>query len=209
MKEKEWMIKSQLIARDIHNKKVINAMRAVNREIFVPDNMKHLAYADSPLPIGKGQTISQPYIVAYMAQSLDLQPKDKVLEIGSGCGYNAAVLSQLVSQVYTIEIIEWLARLAQENLREAGIKNVSVKFGDGFSGWPENAPFDKILFTAATPEIPKAIKNQLLIGGKLLAPVSDTYQKLSLYRKTGEDEFDVQDKLHVRFVPMTGEITKK
>lgn len=203
------MIKSQLIARDIHNKKVINAMRAVNREIFVPDNMKHLAYADSPLPIGKGQTISQPYIVAYMAQSLDLQPKDKVLEIGSGCGYNAAVLSQLVSQVYTIEIIEWLARLAQENLREAGIKNVSVKFGDGFSGWPENAPFDKILFTAATPEIPKAIKNQLLIGGKLLAPVSDTYQKLSLYRKTGEDEFDVQDKLHVRFVPMTGEITKK
>jgi protein-L-isoaspartate(D-aspartate) O-methyltransferase len=209
MKEKEWMIKSQLIARDIHNKKVINAMRAVNREIFVPDNMKHLAYADSPLPIGKGQTISQPYIVAYMAQSLDLQPKDKVLEIGSGCGYNAAVLSQLVSQVYTIEIIEWLARLAQENLREAGIKNVSVKFGDGFSGWPENAPFDKILFTAATPEIPKAIKNQLIIGGKLLAPVSDTYQKLSLYRKTGEDEFDVQDKLHVRFVPMTGEITKK
>jgi protein-L-isoaspartate(D-aspartate) O-methyltransferase len=209
MKEKEWMIKSQLIARDIHNKKVINAMRAVNREIFVPDNMKHLAYADSPLPIGKGQTISQPYIVAYMAQSLDLQPKDKVLEIGSGCGYNAAVLSQLVSQVYTIEIIEWLARLAQENLREAGIKNVSVKFGDGFSGWPENAPFDKILFTAATPEIPKAIKNQLIIGGKLLAPVSDTYQKLSLYRKTGEDEYDVQDKLHVRFVPMTGEITKK
>ncbi len=126
MTRKEMMIKKQLLERDINDEKVIDAMRTVERELFVPDDMKHLAYHDSPLPIGKGQTISQPYIVAWMAQALDLQPGDKVLEIGSGCGYNAAVLSHLVSQVFTIEIVEWLAELAKKNLAKAGIRNVNV-----------------------------------------------------------------------------------
>ncbi|MFW5830682.1 MAG: protein-L-isoaspartate(D-aspartate) O-methyltransferase, partial [Prolixibacteraceae bacterium] len=176
---------------------------------FVPDDVKHLAYRDSPLPIGKGQTISQPYIVAYMAQVLDLPPLDKVLEIGSGCGYNAAVLAQMVSHVYTIEIVEWLAKYARENIKEAGIKNVTVKYDDGYSGWEEKAPFDHVLFTAATPSIPDALKKQLKIGGKLLAPIDNNIQKLSLYQKVGEDDFTVNDMLHVRFVPMTGKVQKK
>ena len=209
MTGKEIMIENQLKARDIDSEKVLKAMRAVDRELFVPEDVKHLAYRDSPLPIGKGQTISQPYIVAYMAQVLDLQPHEKILEIGSGCGYNAAVLSRLVNHVYTVEIIEWLADLARTNLMEAGIENVSVKFGDGYSGWKENAPYDNILLTAATPEIPDSLKTQLKVGGKILAPVANTFQKLSLYEKTGEDEFVVHDMLHVRFVPMTGKVQKK
>lgn len=208
MTGKEIMIKDQLLARGIDSEKVLNAMRSVEREKFVPDDVKHLAYRDSPLPIGKGQTISQPFIVAYMAQVLDLQPDDKVLEIGSGCGYNAAVLSQMVSHVFTIEIVEWLAKYARENIEKAGIENVSVKYGDGYSGWEEKAPFDHVLFTAATPSIPDSLKKQLKIGGKLLAPVSNNIQKLSLYQKTGEDDFIVNDMLHVRFVPMTGEVQK-
>ncbi|MFW6275959.1 MAG: protein-L-isoaspartate(D-aspartate) O-methyltransferase [bacterium] len=203
------MIKEQLQARGIDSEKVLDAMRSVEREKFVPDDVKHLAYRDSPLPIGKGQTISQPYIVAYMAQVLDLQPLDKVLEIGSGCGYNAAVLAQMVSHVYTIEIVEWLAKYARENIKEAGIKNVTVKYDDGYSGWEEKAPFDHVLFTAATPSIPDALKKQLKIGGKLLAPIDNNIQKLSLYQKVGEDDFTVNDMLHVRFVPMTGKVQKK
>ena len=209
MTGKEIMIKEQLIARGIDDERVLGAMRNTERENFVPDDVKHLAYRDSPLPIGKGQTISQPYIVAYMAQALDLQTYDKMLEVGTGCGYNAAVLSKLASHVYTIEIIEWLAEYARENIEKAEIKNVSVKYDDGYSGWPEKAPFDHILFTAATPSIPDSLKKQLKIGGKILAPIADTIQKLSLYQKIGEDDFTVNDLLQVRFVPMTGEVRKK
>lgn len=209
MAGKETMIKEQLLVRGIDSEKVLNAMRSVKREKFVPNDVKHLAYRDSPLPIGKGQTISQPFIVAYMAQVLDLQPDDKVLEIGSGCGYNAAVLAQMVSHVYTIEIVEWLAEYASENIKEAGIKNVTVKYGDGYSGWEEKAPFDHVLFTAATPTIPDPLKKQLKIGGKLLAPIANNIQKLSLYQKIGEDDFTVNDILHVRFVPMTGKVQIK
>ena len=205
MDEKERMIEHQLKGRDITDEKVLEAMRKVDRKTFVPEDMKRHAYEDTPLPIGKDQTISQPYIVAYMAQALEIKENEKVLEVGSGCGYNAAVLAQLASHVCSVEIIEWLADLAKKNLEAEGTKNVSVRFGDGYKGWPEHAPFDKIILTAATPEISKPLKEQLNVGGKILGPVSNAYQKLILLEKTGDDKFTEHDMLHVRFVPMTGE----
>ena len=208
MNEKDIMIERHLKARDIDNPDVIDAMREVNRELFVPDEMKEYAYRDGPLPIGKGQTISQPYIVAYMAQLIEPDPGDVVLEVGSGCGYNAAVLSKLVTKVYSVEIIEWLSEYARENLEKAGIENVEVKFGDGYRGWQENAPFDKIMLTAAAPGIPQPLKEQMKVGGKLLAPVDNANQKLILLVKTGEDTFREEDLIPVRFVPMTGEARK-
>jgi protein-L-isoaspartate(D-aspartate) O-methyltransferase len=208
MDEKEKMIEQQLAGRDIYDEKVFEAMRAVDREIFVPDEIKDMAYDDTALPIGEGQTISQPYIVAYMAQVLDLKPDDKVLEIGSGSGYNAAVLSRLASNVFTVEIVEPLAELAQRNLEIAGIPNVSVRNGNGFEGWFEKSPYDKIILTAATKQIPDTLKSQLKIGGKLLAPVSESYQKLVLIEKEGEDKFREHPLIPVRFVPMTGEISE-
>ncbi|MFN6945732.1 MAG: protein-L-isoaspartate(D-aspartate) O-methyltransferase, partial [Cytophagaceae bacterium] len=168
---KEEMIEIHLKGRGIMDFKVINAMRLVDRTLFVPENLKEYAYEDQPLPIGKEQTISQPYIVAYMAQELRLGSEDKVLEIGTGCGYNAAVLSQIVSHVCSIEIDEELAENAKENLQKAGIQNVTTRCGDGYLGWKEEAPFDVIILTAAPHKIPEPLKNQLKIGGKLLAPV--------------------------------------
>ncbi len=199
------MIEQQLKSRDIKNQDVIEAMEKTDRELFVPEDMKEYAYSDSPLPIGRGQTISQPYIVAYMAQLIEPEKDDIVLEVGSGCGYNAAVLSHLVSQVYSVEIIEWLANQAKENLKKANIENVKVRFGDGYRGWPEKAPFDKIMLTAATPSIPEPLKEQIVIGGKLLAPVDNSNQKLILLNKTGENSYEEEDLISVRFVPMTGE----
>ena len=198
------MIQEHLKGRDITNERVLDAMENVDRALFVPRGLKYAAYDDTPLPIGRQQTISQPYIVAYMAQILEPGPDDKVLEVGTGCGYNAAILSRLCSHVYSVEIIEWLAQLARKNLDEAAIENVSVKFGDGYRGWPENAPYDRIMLTAATPFIPEPLKKQLAVGGKILAPVSNTFQKLVLLEKTGEDTFKENDLIYVRFVPMTG-----
>ena len=208
MDDKEKMIEYDLEGRDIHDERVLNAMREIKRELFVPDDMKEMAYEDSPLPIGRGQTISQPYIVAYMSQELGLQPEDKVLEIGSGCGYNAAVMSQMVSHVYSVEIIEWLADLGRKNLAAAGITNVSLRFGDGYKGWPEEAPFDKIMLTAATRAIPEPLKQQLKTGGKILAPISNSYQKLILMEKISDNEFKEHELIPVRFVPMTGKTRK-
>jgi len=205
MTRQETMIEFHLKGRDITDPEVIRAMREVDRTIFVPDELKKMAYADSALPIGSGQTISQPYIVAYMAQVLDLKPDEVVLEIGTGCGYNAAILSRIVSHVYSVEIIEELVKSARKNLEKAGIKNVSVRFGDGYQGWQEKAPFDRIVLTAATSRIPEPLKKQLKTGGKLLAPVSDTLQKLIILEKKGENDFKEHDLIYVRFVPMTGE----
>lgn len=205
MDNKEKMIEYHLKARGIEDEKVLQAMERVDRELFVPIEMKAHAYDDSPLPIGRGQTISQPYIVAYMAEALDIQPTDKVLEIGSGCGYNAAVLAQMAKQIYSVEIIEWLSNLAKKNLLHAGVTNVDIRFGDGYQGWEEQAPYDKIILTAAAPKIPGPLKKQLRVGGLLLGPVSDSYQKLLLLKKTGEDEFTQHELLPVRFVPMTGQ----
>jgi protein-L-isoaspartate(D-aspartate) O-methyltransferase len=201
---KQEMIERQLKARDIYDPKVIRAMDEIDRTIFVPHEFKGSAYVDGPLPIGKDQTISQPYIVAYMAQALQLKPEEVVLEIGTGCGYNAAVLSRMVSHVYSIEIIEWLARLAQENLEKTSFQNISVRYGDGYKGWPEKAPFDAIMLTAAPPEVPRPLKQQLKVGGRLLAPIGGVFQSLVLLYKTGEDSFEEKTLHPVRFVPMTG-----
>lgn len=208
MATKDDMITRQLTGRDIYDPVVLLAMKEIDREKFVPEDMKPHAYDDGALPIGKGQTISQPYIVAYMAQLLDLEESHIVLEVGTGCGYNAAVLSRIVSHVYSIEIIEWLAELARENLQEAKIKNVTSRFGDGYAGWPEKAPFDRIMLTAATPEVPEPLKNQLRVGGKILAPVSNAFQKLVLLEKSDSETFEEEKLIPVRFVPMTGEIRK-
>ena len=177
-------------------------MREVDRALFVPESMKDQAYADHPLPIGDGQTISQPYIVAYMAQALRLQPGDNVLEAGTGCGYNAAVLSKIAARVYSVEIIDSLAETARINLERAGIHNVEVRRGDGKLGWPENAPFDGIILTAAPERIPSPLKQQLRVGGRLIAPVGVGRQQLILLEKTREGSFREEALLPVRFVPM-------
>ncbi len=206
---KKEMIERQLKGRDIWDSKVIDAMWAVDRADFVPEDLMQHAYDDGPLPIGEGQTISQPYVVAIMAQELQLKPGDKVLEIGTGCGYNAAVLSRIASHVYSVEIIEWLVRLARENLIRAGIDNVSIRVGDGYQGWPEEAPFDVIVLTAAPPFIPEPLKQQLKIGGKLLAPVGRYSQKLVFVERVNLDFFKENKLLPVQFVPMTGEAQRK
>lgn len=205
---KEEMIEKQLIRRGITDPMVIKAMREIDRLKFVPDDMQEYAYEDGPLPIGKGQTISQPYIVAYMAQELKLEPDAKVLEVGTGCGYNVAVLSQIASQVYSVEIIEWLANLAKENLKKTSIENVTTRYGDGYQGWPDKAPFDAIILTAAPPAIPQPLKQQLKVGGKLLAPVGKSIQHLVLLEKTGEDSLEEKTLLPVQFVYMTGKAQK-
>jgi protein-L-isoaspartate(D-aspartate) O-methyltransferase len=199
------MIEKHLKPRNIHQSRVLTAMRDVDRRLFVPSDLEDHAYDDSPLPIGREQTISQPYIVAYMAQALDLNEHETVLEVGTGCGYNAAVLSRLAKKVYSVEIIEWLAELAQKNLAKTSIENVEARFGDGYEGWPEAAPFDAIELTAAPRTIPETLKQQLKIGGRLLAPVGTTAQHLVMIKRLGEDEFDEQTLLIVRFVPMTGQ----
>lgn len=206
---KEEMIERQLKGRDIIDPDVIRAMKEVDRSIFVPADIRDLTYEDRALPIGREQTISQPYIVAYMAQMLSLRPDDIVMEVGTGCGYNAAVLSRIVSHVYSVEVIEWLADLAKENLREAGISNVTTRHGDGFRGWPEEAPFDAIILTAAPPAIPEPLKLQLKIGGRLLAPVGTGMQSLVLLERTREDLFEEKPLIPVQFVPMTGEAQKR
>ena len=204
MTTKEEMIEDQLKRRGIHDPAVLRAMWDVDRTLFVPEELKPHAYEDRPLPIGRDQTISQPYIVAYMAQELRLKAGDTVLEIGAGCGYNAAILSRIASKVYSIEIIEWLAELASENLRNAGVENATTRFGDGYQGWQEKAPFDGITLTAAPPYIPEPLKHQLKIGGRMLAPVGIRSQKLVLLEKTEEEKFREKQLLLVSFVPMTG-----
>lgn len=208
MTTKKEMIEHQLKGRNITDQRVLEAMQKVDRACFVPKNLQRKAYEDGPLPIGRSQTISQPYIVAYMAQELQLQPEDVVLEVGTGCGYNAAVMAELCQQVYSVEIIEWLAELAQINLKKAGVQNVHARFGDGYEGWPEKAPFDAISLTAAPPVIPEPLKDQLKPGGKILAPVGTGPQKLTMLEKTADNEFRKKNLLMVSFVPMTGRAQK-
>ncbi|MHA6280017.1 protein-L-isoaspartate(D-aspartate) O-methyltransferase [Salinimicrobium sp. CAU 1759] len=204
MATKQDMIERQLKGRGISDPRVLEAMQEVDRSLFVPEDEQDKAYEDKPLPIGKNQTISQPYIVAYMAEQLQLEKDEKVLEVGTGCGYNAAVISRLVSHVYSLEIIEWLAKLAKENLEKTDYKNITTKHGDGYSGWEEYAPFDAILLTAAPSSIPKPLTDQLKIGGRILAPVGRMNQQLIMMYKKAEDEFEKKTLLPVRFVPMTG-----
>lgn len=208
MTTRKEMIEKQLKSRQITDEKVLHAMNTVSRSLFVPQDLQHRTYDDGPLPIGEGQTISQPFIVAYMAQALELDPQDKVLEVGTGCGYNAAVLSRIAAEVYSIEIIKWLANLAATNIAKTGYKNIQLRHGDGYLGWPEKAPFDAIVLTAAPPVIPEPLKQQLKIGGRLVAPVGEDVQRLIRIQRTGEDQFEETTLIAVRFVPMTGKSQK-
>ena len=203
------MVRSQLAARDITSIKVLKAMNQVPRHLFVDKKYRHMAYGDYPLPISEGQTISQPYIVALMTQWLDVQPGEKVLEVGTGSGYQAAVLSCLTDCVYSVEIRRELSTKAAETLKTAGYE-VRTKWGDGYFGWEEHAPFDKIIITCAANHVPPPLLKQLKPGGKLILPLGSTllYQTLTLITKVG-DEPRVQHILGVRFVPMTGEAEKK
>lgn len=201
------MVESQLKARDIDDPSVLQAMAKVPRHLFVEPAYLDRAYADGALPIKENQTISQPYIVALMTQSARLQPSDKVLEIGTGSGYQAVVLSEIVDRVFTIEIIGTLAREARERFEELGYKNIVVRHGDGYLGWEEEAPFDAILITAAAPEIPQPLLDQLKVGGRMVMPLGDGpfSQELITLTKTAtgvKREFITG----VLFVPMTGEI---
>jgi protein-L-isoaspartate(D-aspartate) O-methyltransferase len=198
------MVKTQLEAHGIHNPYVLKAMRKVPRHQLVPGNVRHLAYADGPLPIGYGQTISQPYIVAFMTEAIDPKPGMKVLEIGTGSGYQAAVLGEIVAEVYSIEIVEPLGTKAQKDLEKLGYKNVHVKVGDGYQGWPEQAPFDAIIVTAAPEKVPQPLIDQLKEGGKMIIPVgsnTDTQELRLLEKKKGK--IRTTSLLPVRFVPFT------
>lgn len=205
--ERHRMVREQIGNRGINDQAVIKAMQHVPRHEFVPQSRKHNAYEDRPLPIGHDQTISQPYIVAFMTQALDLDSTDKVLEIGTGSGYQAALLSEITPRVYTIEIVEPLARKARERFKQLGYSTIRVKIGDGYQGWPAYAPFDAIIVTAAPDHIPSPLIQQLKPGGIMVIPVGSTYsvQKLKKIRKTAEGDIETQTLLPVRFVPMTGE----
>ena len=199
------MVKTQLIGRGIQDEHVLSAMRKVERHLFVPERYRSQAYADTPLPIGEGQTISQPYIVAFMTEVLKLDKQDKVLEIGSGSGYQAAVLAEICHTVFTIEINEKLAEFADKNLKQAGYQNVKVRCGDGYLGWPEEAPFDVIIVTCAPSDIPTPLKEQLADGGRMIIPVDSFWgQELVLLKKT-DNKIERKDVLPVRFVPMVRE----
>ncbi|MFH1552169.1 MAG: protein-L-isoaspartate(D-aspartate) O-methyltransferase [Candidatus Omnitrophota bacterium] len=198
---RQQMVDEQIKARGITDEKVLKAMSEVPRHLFVPDGLREMAYEDTPLAIGQGQTISQPYIVAYMTEAAKLGPDDRVLEIGTGSGYQAAVLAEIAKEVYTIERLKGLADSGRARLRELGYDNIYVEWGDGYNGWPEKAPFDAIIVTAAPSEIPEKLINQLKVGGKMVVPVGTFFQELYLIVRT-DTGFDKKRLLPVRFVPM-------
>jgi protein-L-isoaspartate(D-aspartate) O-methyltransferase len=202
------MVASQIERRGVEDRRVLDAMREVPRHRFVPEGYRGDAYADSPLPIGEGQTISQPYIVALMTSLLELDGDEKVLEIGTGSGYQAAVLARLVREVYSVEILRPLGEQARTTLEELGYDNVHVRVGDGYKGWPEKAPFDGIIVTAAPERIPEPLIEQLKVGGRLVIPVGNFWQNLLVITKTA-DGVEKRTVLPVRFVPMTGEVQQK
>jgi len=198
------MVREQIAARGIKNPAVLRAMRKTPREEFIPLAVREFAYEDGPLPIGYGQTISQPYIVAFMTEMLDIKTDQRVLEIGTGSGYQAAILSSLAKEVDTIEIVPELARSASVTLDRLGYKNVFVREGDGYNGWPEKAPFERIILTAAPAELPNTLTDQLQPGGKLLAPIGEQFsvQDLRVVEKTADGRIITRTVLPVRFVPM-------
>jgi protein-L-isoaspartate(D-aspartate) O-methyltransferase len=205
--ERAEMVRTQIATRDIRDQRVLEAMREVPRHRFVPLDYRNRAYVDRPLPIGLGQTISQPYIVAAMTELLRPKSTDRVLEIGTGSGYQAAVVSRLVAKVYSIEIVPELAERAAKTLAELGYANIEVSSGDGYRGIPSEAPFDGILVTAAPDEIPQPLIDQLAVGGRMVIPVGDFYQQLTVVEKTAQG-IKKHSVFPVRFVPMTGEATR-
>ena len=202
------MVDSQIVRRGVRDVRVLEAMRDVPRHVFVAPEYRYLAYADGPLPIGNGQTISQPYIVALMSELLGLRGDEMVLEVGTGSGYQAAVLAELAKEVYSVEILEPLARRAAATLRELGYAGVAVRAGDGYLGWPEAAPFDAVMVTAAPDHIPQPLIDQLKVGGRLVIPVGKYFQELQQCVKKPQG-LVCKSIIPVRFVPLTGEEVDK
>jgi protein-L-isoaspartate(D-aspartate) O-methyltransferase len=210
IEERQRMVKTQIQARDVNDPNVLKAMQTVPRHAFVRSSEKSIAYIDSPLPIGFEQTISQPYIVGFMTEALKLDPNSKVLEIGTGSGYQAAVCAEIAKEVYTIEIVEGLAKIAKDRLKELGYPNVFVRAGDGFFGWKEHAQYDAIIGTAAAGRIPEPLIEQLKPGSRMILPVGSAggLQELVIITKDQKGNLKKETVLPVRFVPMTGEVQK-
>jgi protein-L-isoaspartate(D-aspartate) O-methyltransferase len=203
------MVAVQIERRGVKDEKVLEAMRKVPRHLFVPKRVRSSAYDDTPLAIGYGQTISQPYIVGLMTECLDLQGGEKILEVGTGSGYQAAILAEIADSVFTIEIIEQLSARADKLFRDMNYDNVYVRHGDGYQGWEEQAPFDGIIVTAAPGHIPQPLIEQLKVGGRMIIPVGDWYQELILLKKKSRKKIVKESVIPVRFVPMTGQAQKK
>jgi protein-L-isoaspartate(D-aspartate) O-methyltransferase len=203
------MVEEQIRPRGVTDPATLAAIEAVPRHLFVPESERAKAYEDQPLPIGLNQTISQPYIVALMTSLLKLRPGSRVLEVGTGSGYQAAVLSRIAGDVYSIEILKPLSERASHTLAELGYRNVHLRVGDGYKGWRDAAPFDGIIVTAAPPRIPEPLLEQLKVGGKLVIPVGDAYQDLIVMTKRADGGFDRASVLPVRFVPMTGQAQRE
>lgn len=206
---RERMVDNQIVARGIKDASVISAMKKVERHLFVPEAARRYAYRDGPLSIGEGQTISQPYIVAFMTEYLEPEPSMKVLEIGTGSGYQAAVLAEIVDEVYTIEIVETLGKRARELLDGLGYDNVHVKIGDGYKGWAEHAPYDAIIVTCAPNDIPEPLKKQLAEGGRMIIPVGGSGIQYLILNIKKNGRIRQQSVLPVRFVPMVNEKGRK
>ena len=205
---RERMVRLQIETRGVKDEAVLAAMRTVPRHLFVPADVREAAYQDSPLPIGESQTISQPYVVALMSELLEVSPGDKVLEIGTGSGYQAAVLAAMGVEVFTVEIRETLCERARKTVAELGYDAVHVRCGDGYRGWPEEAPFAGVIVTAAPERIPDPLVDQLADGARMVIPLGDFYQQLMVIKKTG-DGVEERSVIPVRFVPMTGEIEQQ
>lgn len=201
MTTQQQMVDKLISIYGIQDPKVVDAMASIPREEFLPDDLKDQAYEDSPLPIGHGQTISQPFIVAFMTETAKLTPDAKVLEIGTGCGYQAAVLSKLCKEVYSIEVVEPLGKETKSRLKKLGYKNIYARIGDGYKGWPEKAPFDVIIVTAAPEKLPEALVDQLKDGGRLIIPVGTSEQELKIITKR-HGKITEDNLFPVRFVPM-------
>ncbi len=206
---REKMVKEQIETRGVRDEKTLRAMRRVPRHLFVPEAARPAAYEDSPLPIGQDQTISQPFIVAYMTAALGLKGGEKILEIGTGSGYQAAILAEIAAEVYTIEIVPSLAASAAERLAALGYRNVRVRAGDGYRGWPEAAPFDGILVTAAPDHIPQPLIDELKPGARIVIPVGVSSQELRVLSKRADGSLVEERTMPVRFVPMTGEAEER
>ena len=207
-KLREDMVAAQIAARGVRDERVLQAMRTVPRHLFVPEDVRIDAYEDHPLPIGEGQTISQPYIVGLMSELLQVSPGDRVLEVGTGSGYQAAVLASMGCEVYSVEIRAPLAMAAQQRLQSLGFVKVHVRAGDGYGGWEEVAPFAGIIVTAAPERVPEPLLEQLAVGGHLVIPVGAFYQQLKVFTRTPQG-IEERDVIPVRFVPMTGEIERR
>ncbi|MGM0420759.1 MAG: protein-L-isoaspartate(D-aspartate) O-methyltransferase [Bacillota bacterium] len=202
-REREKMIKDQIVSRGIKSEEILQAFHEVPRHVFVDQAHQNLAYTDQPLPIGQGQTISQPYIIASMLRKMEIESVEKVLEIGSGCGYVLAIMSRIVSKVYGIERQPQLAQMSKSNIYKLDYENIEIKVGDGRKGWPEKAPFDGIIVSASTDKVPKPLLEQLEIGGRLIIPLGgDFLQKLVLFTKENEEEITREELEPVRFVPL-------